>query len=256
MRRHGGALRPVADGARPLRCDVRYQEDQGGPFSPFDCRSSSAFAGFMAAPPEPDPEQTADLLQRWHAGERGALDVLVERNLSWIEAFVRRRLGPRLRGKEETVDLVQDAIIDVLTYGPRFVVPDRNRFRALLGRIVENNLRDKNAYYRAMRRDVEREEALPTRSVVHLDGTPSQAVARDEHLEMTQLALELLAPEDREVLVLREREQLSFDEVARRIGVSKTGARKRYRRALVRAADKVLALRKGSIDDALGGDAE
>ncbi|MCK5940757.1 MAG: hypothetical protein KAI24_02210 [Planctomycetes bacterium] len=132
-----------------------------------------------------DPEQTAQLLERWHGGDRGALDELLRRNLDWVKGYVRRRLGGQLRKKEETVDVVQDAGVDILTYGPRFVVPDRDRFRALLGRMVENNLRD--------RRDLRREEIMPSRTVLRLGETPSQIVARDEHAQITRLAIYLLA---------------------------------------------------------------
>src|SRR5690606_40993396 len=96
----------------------------------------------------------------WHEGDRSALEELLSRNLEWVGQFVRSRLGAQLRQKEETADVVQDACLDILNYGPRFVVPDRTRFRALLGRMVENNLRDKHGYYSAKRRDMQREGSM------------------------------------------------------------------------------------------------
>lgn len=200
----------------------------------------------------PDPEQTAHLLERWHGGDRAALDELLLRNLAWVQDYVGRRLGPQLLQKEEAVDLVQDACVDILTYGPRFVVADRARFRALLGRMVENNLRDKRDYYAAQRRDADRERGLSSCTVLRLGETPSQIVARDEHAEMTRLAIDLLPPQERDVLVLREYEQLQYDDIAAKVGLSTSGVRKCYRRALVALAGKVRSLRKGLIDDAIG----
>jgi len=200
---------------------------------------------------DPAQEQTARLLERWHGGERAALDELLARNLPWVEQFVRQRLGPELRGREETVDVVQDAVVDILTYGPKFVVPGRDRFRALLGRLVENNLRDRHAYHHAQRRDAGREEPLPSRAVLRLGETPSQIVARDEHAALMRLALELLPPQDREVLVLREFDELPFDAIAARVGLSESGTRKRYHRALLLLARKTRALRHGEVDEAL-----
>ena len=218
---------------------------------PFDlARRASSATGVSS-----DPEQTAQLLERWHGGDRGALDELLQRNLDWVEGYVRRRLGNQLRRKEETVDVVQDACIDILTYGPRFVVPDRDRFRALLGRMVENNLRDRRDYHNAKRRDMQREESMPSRSVLRLGETPSQIVARDEHAQMTRLAIDLLPPQERDVVVMREYDQLPFEEIAERVGLSASGTRKCYQRGLVALARKVKSLRAGLLDEALEDDA-
>lgn len=219
-------------------------------------RAASGFDGRRrspsTAPMTDDPEQTAFLLQRWHGGDRSALDELLSRNLEWVEGFVRRRLGPVLRAREETVDVVQDAVIDILTYGPRFVVDDRQRFRALIGRLVENNLRDKHDYHTAQRRHPEREEDALSRTVLRLGETPSQVVQREERAELTRLALELLNPQEREILTLREYDGLAFAEIAAKLQVTESGARMRYRRAVPVLARKIKSLRSGAIDEAIG----
>jgi RNA polymerase sigma factor (sigma-70 family) len=66
-----------------------------------------------------------------------------------------------------------------------------------------------------------------------------------------RLALELLPPQDREVLVLREFDELPFDAIAARVGLSESGTRKRYHRALLLLARKTRALRAGEVDEAL-----
>ena len=207
-----------------------------------------------ATPVSSDPEQTAHLLERWHGGDRTALEELLSRNFDWIAEYVRKRLGPQLRQREETQDIVQDACIDILTYGPRFVVPDRRRFRALLGRMVENNLRDKRDYHGAMRRDVGREEPLPSQTVLRLGETPSQVTAKDEHQQMTRLAIDLLPPQERQAVVLREYDQLPFPEIADRLGLSTSGVRKCYQRGLITLANKLKSLRRGLLDEAMADD--
>lgn len=197
------------------------------------------------------PLETTDLLQRWHAGDARALEELLRRDLPWIEAFVRRRLGPLLRAKAETVDYVQDAVIEVLRYGPRFVCSDRERFRALLARIVENTLRDKHDWHRARRRAAEREAALPSESVLDLDGSaasPSRICAQREREQWIRLALELIDPDERQVILLREWEQLSFEEIGRRLGCSEEAARKRFTRALPSLVERVRDLQSGRVE--------
>ena len=56
-----------------------------------------------------DAEETRLLLQRWHQGDRDAVDLLIRRDLPWIRDFVSARLGPLLRARGETQDYLQDA---------------------------------------------------------------------------------------------------------------------------------------------------
>lgn len=196
---------------------------------------------------DPDP-QTEALLRRWHGGDRAALGVLLERDLPQIRAFVRRRLGGLLRRRGETQDYVHDAMIKVLEYGPRFVTADRSRFQALLARIVENHLRDQWDWHSAQRRAPARERPLPTETVLHIDaGTrPSEAASRGEVRDWIHLAMELLEPQDREVLILRQWDELTFPAIAERLGIAEDAARMRFRRALGRLGGKVRELRGGA----------
>jgi DNA-directed RNA polymerase specialized sigma24 family protein len=116
------------------------------------------------------PDETRLLLQRWHAGERAAIETLVARDLGWIRDYVHERLGPLLRSRGETMDYVQDAVLDVMRYTPRFVTDDRRQFRGLLARIVENHLRDAHDHHAAARRTPLRERPVPSDSVLDLDG--------------------------------------------------------------------------------------
>jgi RNA polymerase sigma factor (sigma-70 family) len=203
---------------------------------------------------------TADLLFRWHAGERSALETILERDLPWLREYVRRRLGPILRRGGETQDYVQDAVISVLQYGPRFVVSDHDQFRALLGRIVTNMLRDEHDWLTAARRDLRREQAIPTASSVDLDCVgktverPSEAAAVAEERAWLRIAIELLQPEDRRAILLRDFQEKTFKEMADELGIQEDTARMRYTRALPRLAAVVRRLREGRLHALLGNE--
>ena len=205
-----------------------------------------------------DPSSTLLLLKRWHAGDREALGVLLERNIDWIRAHVRRRLGQALRQKAETQDFVQEAMADVLRYGPKFTVADEGRFRALLARIVENVLRDQHDHFAAQKRAAAKERPLPSDTVLELDPPnrevtrPSQVASRREESAWLALGLEMLDAGDRAVILLRQQEGLPFAEVGRRLGVSEEAARFRFQRALPRLAKRIEDLRRGRLDEALG----
>jgi len=79
----------------------------------------------MAADMAPETTETPDLLRRWHAGDEEALGRLLERELPWVRRLVHRRLGPLLRRSGETQDFVQEAMVEVLRYGPRFTASNQ-----------------------------------------------------------------------------------------------------------------------------------
>jgi RNA polymerase sigma-70 factor, ECF subfamily len=208
----------------------------------------------------PPGSDTAQLLRQWHGGDRQALEVLLAQDLPWIERRVRRRLGPLLHAKAETADFVQEAVLEVLRYTPRFVITDRGRFRALLARIVENVLRDQHDRFTAYRRALHRERPLPADSQLVLDPpvrgapSPSQAAQREEWEAWIRLALELSAPEDRLIILLRQWDGVSFEEIGRGLGIAADAARMRYNRALARLAHQVCLLKGGKLPAALDGE--
>ena len=197
---------------------------------------------------------TAQLLKSWHGGHEDGLDALLERHLPWIRIHVRRRLGPLLRRGAETSDYVQDAMIEFLRYGPRIVISDDDHFRALIVRIVENSLRNKYDWFTAQRRAIARERPIPSDTILRLDPpkdsvkTPSQSVQRHEDEAWVRLCMELIDPEDSEIIILRQWEHLSFVQIGEKLGISANTARMRHNRAVNRLAEQVGNLRRRNID--------
>lgn len=201
--------------------------------------------------------ETLGLLRRWHEGDQNALSEILRRDLPRIREKVGRRLGPGLRKKESPSDIVQDAVVDLLKYGPRFRIADKDQFRGLVAKIVENNLRDKNDRYRAQRRALDRERPLPAGSVVDLNAArksvegPSTVARRNEDEALIRLALELLDPRDRQVVLLRQFEGLSFSKVGKALGIEANTARMRFKRALPKLAEKLEMVEGGKVGSLL-----
>lgn len=202
---------------------------------------------------------TRELLLRWHQGDQDALAELVRQDATWIEDHVHRRLGPQLRQRADTQDIVQSTLLEVLRAAPRFVVSDRAHLRALLAKMVENALHVQVRHAQAARRDVRREQpvAATDGSVLLLDAQPatvtrpSLAAERSETRSWVRLGLELLDPEDRSVVYWREYDELSFGEIGQRLGIDENTARMRFHRALPKLAKKLQQLRQGQLDRAL-----
>lgn len=207
---------------------------------------------------------TAQLLLRWARGDHDAMATLIAEDAPWIEAQVRRRLGPQLRQRVDTQDIVQNTLLAILQSGPCFVCSDRAHLRALLARMVQNAIHAQVDHATAGKRDVRREVQPRVRtdsgSVLFLDAKsaaitgPGDAAAAGETRAWVRLALELLEPDDRNVILWREFEDHSFAAIGARLGTSEDAARMRFGRALPRLATKLKALRAGQLDGALGAD--
>ena len=206
----------------------------------------------MDSPKKP----TTSFLPNWQEGG-DHLEEVLHRHLPWVQNYVHRRLGSFHRRKADTGDIVQDAMVQFLRHGPRFLLKNDRQFRALLGRIVENVICDNYDWFTAQRRAVARERPLPPDTILNLDppvgkvSTPSGIAQEHERVAWIRLALELLEPDLRKVVVLRRWEDLSFPEIGRRLDMSKATARRRYLHSVNRLIETVNVLQEGRLETML-----
>ena len=203
---------------------------------------------------------TLSLLERWQCGDAEALSMLLDRDLPWIRTYVQRNLGDGLRRAGDTDDFVQEAVLAILRYGPRFAMSSRRQFRALLAKITLNVLRCKGRELNALKRDPRNERALGTDTILYLDPPrqdvtrPDQRVEKMEEREWLRLALLLLDPQDQEPLDLHW-QGLEDAEIGEQLGITANTARMRRVRATGRLTAVVLKLKRGQIDDLVAQDA-
>ena len=93
----------------------------------------------------------------------------------------------------------------------------------------------------AARRSLDREVALPDRSslmlarqLVAAGSAPGQRFDREELAERVRRAVAQLPAIDREILVMRTFEELSYEEIGYLLEIKPSAARQRYGRALIR----------------------
>jgi RNA polymerase sigma-70 factor (ECF subfamily) len=206
----------------------------------------------------PSNRPNSRFLPNWEEERDRDLEKILERHLPWIRSHVHRKLGDFRRSKGETGDFVQEAMVQFLKHGPRIQLSNDRQLRALLGKIVENVICDKYAWFTAQRRNMARERPLPPDSMLMLDPpqsrqkTPSKVTQQQEQEAWARLGLELLEPRDREVVILHHWEDLSFSQIGKMLEISKVAARKRYIQASYRLLGKIRALQSGRIEAALG----
>lgn len=189
-----------------------------------------------------DPEP---LLRLARTGDGVALGRLLEMYRSYLALLARLQIGRRLRGKIDPEDLVQETFLKAHRDFPLFHGTTEAQLAAWLRQILAANLAmSVRRYLGTQRRDVRLERELADavdessrvldRGLIAPQSTPSQRAIRREQAVLLANELEKLSPDYREVIVLRHLEELSFPEVARRMGRTLDSVQKLWVRALAR----------------------
>ena len=180
-----------------------------------------------------DRSETATLIERAKAGSAGALDALYARCAGKLLPLIRLRMGRSLRTELESRDILQAALLKSFERLGQFEGSGTQSLMAWLARIAENEIRDRADYQGRQRRDaarrvpLEEAEALP----VAVRSALTQAILSEE-AERVELALESLTDGHREIILLRQFEELTFPEIAARLGKSEDASRMMFARAM------------------------
>jgi RNA polymerase sigma-70 factor (ECF subfamily) len=207
------------------------------------------------------PSELGRLLRRAAAGDPHAWRVLFDRDRQRLRQMVALRLDRRLQGRVDPSDVIQEAHIEAMTRLPEYLrdsnLPCFLWLRLLVGqRLMLLHRRHLGAQARDAGREIglyhgalpaATSAALAARLLGHLT-QPSAAAVRAERKIRIQTALNAMDALDREILALRHFEQLSNDEAAQALGLSKSAASKRYVRALNRLRE-ILATGRGGLSE-------
>jgi len=181
-----------------------------------------------------DPGASQSLLDAARAGSEQAKEALLARYAGRLLALIRLRMGPSLRAHLESQDLLQATLLKSYSRLNDFRGGDPAALMAWLAAIARHEVADQVDFQRRQRRDLARETGLgleaeavpaPVRSAL------SQAIWGEQAARL-EAALEALPEPQREVIVLRKLEELSFAEIAARLGASEDACRMRFARAM------------------------
>jgi RNA polymerase sigma-70 factor (ECF subfamily) len=156
-----------------------------------------------------------DLVRRAKRGDREAFGVLVERYQQRVVGVARALV----HNLDDAVELGQETFIRAFQNLSSF--EGRSSFSTWLYRIASNLAIDWRR--REMRYPVARGEEAETelRRIPSAQGDSFREAARDELGRQVQAALKELTPEHREVILLREMEGLSYEEISDILGCPK-----------------------------------
>ena len=170
-------------------------------------------------------------------GSEEAINQLFERCAGRLLVLIHLRLGPSLRNRVESRDVLQNTFLKAFERLDQLEASDSRSLMAWLAGIASNEIRDLADYHHRQRRDAGREVPLAeVASGVLAEQVRSQSsrVALSQELERLERALESLDEAHREVIVLRKLEELGFAEIGQRMGRSPDACRMLLARALTK----------------------
>ena len=177
-------------------------------------------------------EPTLELVVRARAGDRMAVEALLQRCLPPLKRWAHGRLPAAARGTLDTGDLVQEAALHALRRLDAFEPRHVGAMQAYLRMSVINRIRDE------VRRIGRRPAAVELPEEHPSDVTsPLEVAIQTESYDRYREALTNLKPRDREMVVARVEMQWSLAEITQRLQMpSVDAARMAVTRALKRLA--------------------
>ncbi len=160
-------------------------------------------------------------VRRAQAGDRKAFSELVRRHQSPVYRHLSRMLG----SQEDALELAQDTFVKAWQALPQW--QPEAQFRTWLLRIANNTALD------ALRRR-KLVEFVPLEDSFDAPASgpdPERQAQVTQEVRQLEASLKRLAPEHREVLLLREVEEMSYEEIGRVLSLSEGTVKSRLARA-------------------------
>lgn len=200
-------------------------------------------------------DSDAELIGRVANGDQNALAELFSQHRDRLWRLVTFRMDPRLHGRVDADDVLQEAWLSAVQRIDHFLVDASRSIFVWFRLITSQTLVDiHRRHLGTQKRNAGNEfsidrgwssSATSTSLSFHLlDNltTPSEAALREEMTQKLNEALAEMKDIDREVLALRHFEQLTNRESAQVLGISEQAASDRYIRALARLKTAMTSL--------------
>ncbi|WP_437205231.1 sigma-70 family RNA polymerase sigma factor [Planctomicrobium sp. SH664] len=193
-------------------------------------------------------------IQAAKAGDAAVLAELIEPYRQYLKLLARMQIGPKIRGKADESDIVQETFLNAHCSFPEFQGETEGQLVEWLRSILAAKLAELfRRYLGTQQRDVrlEREigEAMGQSTMIMGAGfavglispesSPSHRASRHEEAVRLADALSRLPGDYREAIVLRNLEGLPFKQVAERMGKTEASVEKLWLRGLAKLREQL-----------------
>ena len=186
------------------------------------------------------------LLERARGGDADSLGLLLRKYFRYLNSLSRQHTDERIRMRVSPSDVVQETLLEAHRDFARFAGTSIEEFTGWLRKILFNNLATAiENHVLAAKRDIRKQRPLdlPTGDASHAPeqlkrsleasiSSPSAPLRRDESLRHLTAAISQLPDAYQQVIKLRHFENLSFAEIAAKLGRSAGATRMLWVRAV------------------------
>ncbi|MEM1179490.1 MAG: sigma-70 family RNA polymerase sigma factor [Acidobacteriota bacterium] len=180
------------------------------------------------------PDDDLQLLQEAREGSIEAVNALFAKYGQKLLSLIRLRMGPSLRRRLESQDVLQHTMLKAYERLDQFAGGGETSLMAWFGAIARNEIRDQARFFARGGRDVGRDVPLDL-AVGAAHHTLRTEVSRLHLLAQARLleqAIESLEDNHKEVILLRRFEELSFPQIGEHLGKTPDACRMLYSRAM------------------------
>jgi len=213
-----------------------------------DSATSGSLFGDHRKFPESPP--TVQLLADAKAGDKSAVNQLMDRHRDSLERIVRLRLDKKIQNRVGVSDVVQDVLLEVNRRLPKYLDSPAMPFRLWIRQIAQDRMIDAYRRHRgSAKRSVDREQAMSiprgqdqsSMQLASLLGDskigPAEAMIQKEMVRKVENAIGQLDERDTEIIVMRHYKHLTNQEASLLLNLSQAATSMRYLRAIRRLKD-------------------
>jgi len=199
------------------------------------------------SPPPADSRETRRLLERAAQGDQTAFNRLFGLYRGGLKRLVALRLDERLKPRLDPSDIVQEtqmvAYRRFADYLERRPMPFRLWLRKTAQQLVHEAQRNHlQRHCRSLLKEegpLNRSSLLLARKLLTDQSSPADKLARREQQRRVSAAVAALSDRDRDIVMMRNVEGLSFEEIAQVLELQAAAVRQRYGRALLKLRTKL-----------------
>jgi RNA polymerase sigma-70 factor (ECF subfamily) len=186
-----------------------------------------------------EPDAIGRWIEQARQGSRDALGKSIEACRTYLLLIANQELDADLRAKGGPSDLVQETFLEAQRDFARFEGRSEAELLGWLRTILLHNVANFVRKYRGTQMRTTGAEISLDASGARLD-PPDDATSvggpaiRDEQAQLVHAAIDALPEADRQVVLWRHRDNLTFEEIGRRFGCPAPAACKRWQRAIER----------------------
>ena len=196
----------------------------------------------------PNREKTDEMLNEARDEKAGALDKLLDGFREPLRRVIQLRLDPVLARRVDASDIVQDVLIEATQRLRDYLKNPAMPFSLWLRHLAQDRIIDTHRRHRlAQRRSIDREQSITkpawaddessanlVAQLIDTERTPASEAIQQELATRLTSAIDQLAEDDREIILMRHTEQMSNQDVAECLGLTEAAASMRYLRSLRR----------------------